>query len=289
MDQGSRRVLGMRNRTTDEEAWAVYDRIETLVSRAQLDALETRTLAELRRVTHGHTCALAWSGGKDSLVLYELADQAGITQGVCGLTRDLEYPAMEQWLAAYTPQGITLWRRPIDYAWLLTHQDWLFPRTADQRGPQMIWQVAQDEYCAARGCDLLLLGRRRLDENFVGRDGSGLYLARGVWRYNPLRDWTHEEVLASLHYHRIALPPLYGWYNGFTEGTHPWPRRGHTRDDADAWAQLASIDASIVEEAARRDLRGARAYLAHPTPIKTQGPRLRWPRQRQDATQEAAP
>lgn len=84
-------------------------------------------------------------------------------------------------------------------------------------------------------------------------------------------------MLAYIYYLRPnQLPPIYDWHNGFVEGTHPWPMRSETLDDADGWAQIYSIDSSLVHEAARRGIQSAQDYLAAPTPIKTSGSRRTW-------------
>ena len=63
--------------------------------------------------------------------------------------------------------------------------------------------------------DMIMLGRRKADGNYVGK-GSNIYTdSKGVTRYSPLSDWTHEEILAFIHYYKIPLPPFYEWSNGY--------------------------------------------------------------------------
>jgi hypothetical protein len=270
--------LPLKTLATHEDFQAALVQLPHFYARDHLTRLLDQTVSAVQHTLHTlhvTSVAYAWSGGKDSQVLSAVMQAAGIEQGVLGLTQELEYPAVEAWYLQHQPAGIETIRTPHTWEWLLTHQHMLFPRetTLLSRWYAQVWQRAQDSYCQRHGIELLIYGRRKLDGNYLGRDGSGLYLSRGVWRYAPLKDWTHEDVLAYLFYYQPPLPPFYTWHNGFVEGTHPWPMRSETHDDADAWAQVFSIDPAIVHEAARRGFPGAQAYLAAPTPIKTNGPR----------------
>lgn len=73
---------------------------------------------------------------------------------------------------------------------------------------------------------------------------------RGVTRYSPLSEWTHEQMLAYIHYHNLEMPPIYSWKNGYLCGTHPWPARQWTGSVENAWAEIYEIDSSIVHDAA---------------------------------------
>ena len=107
---------------------------------------------------------------------------------------------------------------------------------------------------------MLLLGRRRADGNYVGK-GDNIYTnSQGVTRYSPLSDWTHEQVLAYIHYYNLAMPPIYDWKNGYLCGTHPWPARQWTGSTENAWSEIYEIDSSIVNEAAEY-FESAKAFL----------------------------
>lgn len=68
--------------------------------------------------------------------------------------------------------------------------------------------------------------------------------------YSPLAAWSHEEILAYIHYHKLAIPPIYGWKNGFLCGTHPWPARQWTGSIENGWEEVYEIDQDIVKKAA---------------------------------------
>ena len=138
----------------------------------------------------------------------------------------------------------------------------LFPQDSAVAGQwfSIVQHRAQRLYCKAHNLDLLLVGRRRADGNYVGR-GSNCYTDRhGVTRYSPLAEWGHEHVLAYIHYHKLPLPPIYGWKNGYLCGTHPWPARQWTGSIENGWREVYDIDPSVVT-AATEKIESARAFL----------------------------
>lgn len=82
---------------------------------------------------------------------------------------------------------------------------------------------AQRLYFKAHKLDSIILGRRRADGNYVGRKSNIYTDVKGITRFSPLSDWSHEHILAFIHYHQLPLPPIYGWANGYLCGTHPGP------------------------------------------------------------------
>jgi hypothetical protein len=138
----------------------------------------------------------------------------------------------------------------------------LFPRDSATAAKwfSLIQHRAQKEYYRANELDLILLGRRRSDGNFVGRDGENIYTAEGVTRMSPIADWSHAEVFAAIEYTGSELPPFYRWPRGYRVGTHSWPARQWCQTEAQGWAEVHSIDPAVVELAADY-MPGARAFL----------------------------
>jgi hypothetical protein len=98
---------------------------------------------------------------------------------------------------------------------------------------------------------MILLGRRKADGNYVGKGDNVYTNNKGITRYSPLSDWSHEQVLAYIHYYGVEMPPIYGWKNGYYCGTHPWPARQWTGSVENGWKEVYAIDKSIVTEAAQ--------------------------------------
>lgn len=247
-------MLGRKQAITHEEFLAALARIEQIVPREVYQHRKAAAVAHVRAVTAGKRAAFGWSGGKDSIALQAVCTAAGIEACVFGMS-DLEYPAFLRWVTDHMPPALEVINNRWDLDWLAKRADeMLFPQTSTIAAKWFrgIQHYAQETYFRRHNLDLLILGRRKADGNFCG-DGY-CYTAKGVTRFSPLAEWTHEEVLASLVYEGWAnkLPPFYGWPRGFRCGTHAWPARQWCSSIAHGWAEVYSIDRGIVIEAARK-------------------------------------
>lgn len=245
------RVLGKKQSIQNEEWLKAEKRIEELVSREVLDEKVRSTVEEIRQMTDGKKAAYAWSAGKDSLVLGEICRDSGVTDCMMAIC-NLEYPAFLKWVDRYKPKELEIINAGQDLEWLSKHLNMLFPQDSATAAKwfSIVQHRAQAKYYKAHELDLLLLGRRRADGNYCGR-GSNIYTdGKGITRYSPLAAWSHEEILAYIHYHKLAIPPIYGWKNGFLCGTHPWPARQWTGSIENGWEEVYEIDQDIVKKAA---------------------------------------
>lgn len=244
-------VLGRKQNIKNDDWINAMENIESLISKAEVNALVSNTIADIQRETRGKKVAYAWSGGKDSLVLSEICRMAGITDCMLAVC-DLEYPAFMRWIRENKPEGLETVKTGQDMEWLEKHQEMLFPKDSHTaaRWFSIVQHQAQAKYYRDHGLDMILLGRRRADGNYCGR-GSNIYTdGRGVTRYSPLAAWKHEAILGFIHYYNLPMPPIYGWTNGYMCGTHPWPARQWTRSTENAWEEVYSIDSDIVISAA---------------------------------------
>ena len=251
-----------RKQSISNDAWLeAVATIESAVSRRELDDLVAVTIEDIRATVGQKKAAYAWSAGKDSIVLGELCEAAGVTDCMIGVC-DLEYPAFMAWVNEHKPAGCEVINTHQDLDWLARHPDMLFPKDSAKAGRwfSIVQHREQAVYFKAHDLDIVILGRRRADGNFVGR-GTNIYTdGRGVTRFSPLAAWSHEHVLAYIHYHQLPLSPIYGWKNGYLCGTHPWPARQWTGGIENGWREVYEIDPAIVTAAAEK-LDSARAFL----------------------------
>lgn len=259
-----KQVLGRKQTSRNEDwLWAV-DHIEELISPREVKQYEADTLTEMRESVAGKRVAYAYSGGKDSIVLADLCEKVGITTGYFAYC-ELDYPEFVRWVKLNKPAGVEMMHTGISYGWLKRHQNLIFAEgqlgqrwhLISQRGP--FTSMFFDNHL-----DLLLVGHRRIDGNFCG--GNGYIRKRsGETRYSPLRDWPHEALLGYIHYHQLPLPPIYGWKDGWVQGTHAWPEREFCSDDImKGYREVYEIDPSILERAAKY-LPSARHFLEEVT------------------------
>ena len=246
--------LGRKQSATHEDFWASFHRITEIVPRPVYEARLEAAAAEVHRVCKGKRAAFGWSGGKDALALQAVCRRAGVERCVLGMTDHLEYPDFLAWVTDNMPAGLTVVKNGWDIEWLAAHPEMLFPQTADVAAKWFkgVQHYAQAKYFRDEKLDLILLGRRRADGNYVGKGGLNVYEADGVTRYSPIADWSHEMVLASLEYEgwRVNLPPFYHWPRGFRCGTHAWPARQWCAGVPHGWSEVYAIDPGVVRAAA---------------------------------------
>ena len=246
------KALAKKQRTNNSDWLKAAEAIESSVSESHLERLIQETVNDIQEKVAGKKTAFAWSGGKDSLVLEHLCQMAGIKECVL-VVSDLEYPAFIKWVQEHGPEHLEIINTHQNLEWLSKHLEMLFPQDSATAAKwfHIVQHRGQAKYYKANNLDSLILGRRRADGNYVGK-GSNIYTnAQGVTRFSPIADWTHEEILAFLHYRNINLPPFYEWKNGYFCGTHPWPARQWTQSIENGWQEVFDIDRSIVEQAAR--------------------------------------
>ena len=251
-----------RKQSINNDAWLeAVATVEKAVPRDELDALVSVTIEDIKATAGGKRAAYAWSAGKDSIVLGHICEVAGVADSMIGVC-NLEYPAFIAWIEANKPAGCEVINTHQDLDWLAKHPEMLFPQDSAAAGRwfSIVQHRAQRLYFKSHELDTIILGRRRADGNYVGR-GTNIYTdAQGVTRYSPLAAWSHEHVLAYIHYHKLPLPPIYGWKNGYLCGTHPWPARQWTGSVENGWREVYDIDPSIVTAAAEK-IDSARAFL----------------------------
>lgn len=245
--------LGRKQALADNKIWrAAMDAAAQQVTPTEVDTLVAATVEKVRaELAAGRHIGYGWSGGKDSQALRYVMEQAGVHDCVLAMSSGLEYPAMTAWLTDNMPPGCETIALPLDLQWLADHPHMLFPKGPDgSRWFSLIQHKAQARYFTERQLDLLALGRRRKDGNYVGPPGKDRYTAKAVTRWSPLADWTHEQVFALLHHKQIPLPPCYDWPRGWQVGTGPWPARQWTDSPDHGWEETWQIDPTVVRQAA---------------------------------------
>ncbi len=254
-------MLKRKQSATNSEWLEAVAKIGETVSQKEIVELTEKTVSEIKNKTADKKCSYAWSAGKDSIVLSDICKKAGITDSMIAVT-DLEYPAFMKWVDENKPEKCTVINVGYDIQWLSKHQNLIFPQDSATAAHwfSIVQHKAQRQYFKENNLDIILLGRRKADGNYVGK-GDNLYTdGKGVTRYSPLSEWSHEHLLAYIHYNKLSLPPIYGWKNGYVCGTHPWPARQWTGSIENGWREVYEIDKSIVEKAAEY-IQSAKTFL----------------------------
>lgn len=234
--------------------------IRKTVSRDELDKEVETAVEAIRNRAEGKKTAYAWSGGKDSIVLAMLCQKAGVKDCLF-VHSDLEYPAFLKWCMEHKPDGCTVINTHQDVDWLALHPEMLFPKSAElvYRWYRLVQQTGIRRYFRDNGLDMMIVGHRKADGNYTGIDGMSTN-REGVTRFSPMAGWPHEYILAAIAYYHLPLPPIYGWKNGYRNGTHAWPCRLNISSPDQGWREVYDIDPSIVVSAARK-IESAHSFL----------------------------
>jgi len=253
-------MLGRKQSISNDDWIKAMANIKTIIAEADIKKLEKAVIAEIKTKTRGKKAAYAWSAGKDSIVLGAICEKAGVKDCMIGVC-NLEYPAFLAWIEKHKPAACEVINTGQDMSWLVKHPQMLFPdSTRASQWFTIVQHRAQTKYVREHKIDVLLLGRRKADGNYVGK-GDNIYTAKGIARYSPLSEWTHEQLLAYIAYNNLPLPPIYDWPNGYKCGTHPWPARQHVGNHENGWREISSIDPTLIEEAAKAGITSAIKFL----------------------------
>ena len=256
-----KRMLGRKQSSNNGDWLYAMEHIEELVTRDEVDLYTAKAVGDIKRAVKGKRAAFAWSGGKDSLVIADLCRQAGVADSVFVHT-ELEYPAFLDWCMKHKPDGCEVINVGMGLDWLAKNPQMLFPAnsTLNYKWFTSVQQTGIREYFLAHKLDFMIVGHRKADGNYVGRDNISTN-KKGVVRYSAIADWPHEMILAYVHYNRLPMPPIYDWKDGYRCGTHSWAARSGMRDVREGWAQVYEIDPSIVIGASAK-IESAREFLA---------------------------
>lgn len=247
--------LGKKQQSRNEDFVYVWQNIESVISKKSIDNLVDKTVALVKStVSLYKRPAFGWSGGKDSQALIGIMRLCEIEGCLMGMS-DLEYPEFLQWVTDNMPDDLEIFNNTsLNIDWLAQNPQMLFPQNSAiaSKWFKLIQHRAQKLYCKKHNTDILILGRRKIDGNYMGKDGSGLYFnADKNLVFCPIKDWSHEDVLGFCHYYGYPLAPIYNWVNGYIVGTGAWPARQYTRSTYQGWKEVFSIDPSIIRVASK--------------------------------------
>ena len=254
-------MLGRKQSISNEQWLEAMANIKDTVAADEVKKFEKQAIADIRAKAKGKKVTYAYSGGKDSIVLSAICEKASVTSCMMGVT-NLEYPIFTAWVEENKPAQLEIINTGQDMAWLAQHQDMLFPNSKKAaRWFSIVQHQAQTQYYKKHSLEMLIVGRRKADGNYVGKGNNTYTNGKGVTYFSPLADWSHEMILAYIAYNNLPLPPIYGWVNGYKCGTHPWPARQHTQTATNAWHEINSIDPTLLEEAVKHSIVSAIEFM----------------------------
>ena len=156
-------MLGRKQTSKNSDWLYAYTNIEDLISPEEVQAYADDSLKEIRRETFGKRAAYAYSAGKDSIVLADLCEKAGISRGYFAYC-DLDYPAFVAWVREHKPAGVVMMHTGYGLDWLYQHQNLIFAEgQLGQRWHQISQRGPFTSMFFDNHLDVLIVGHRRID------------------------------------------------------------------------------------------------------------------------------
>lgn len=194
----------------------------------------------------GKRVALAFSGGKESILLLELCRENLLDVTLVNVqTRSFSWPEHLRYLSSFRPLTITTKH---DWQWLSEHREMLFPKTSPQRNRwfSQVQRYGIDHYARKNNIDVVLWGRRH-EENTVK---ATEYTHNGYLVSHPICNMQRSDVFAEIKKRKLELSPLYQYPDSDRRGVHMWV----TRQDEPPWGVIESIEPEIYKEAKQWNL-----------------------------------
>lgn len=249
-------MLGRKQNSKNEDWIKAYKSCTNIISQEHITELSNQTIQRIKSVIELNQfkrIGYAWSGGKDSIVLYDLIKKSGIKVigGVLALYEH-EFPEFIEWLNGNKPNDLVVIKTgAFTDEFINKNPEYLFPvekKFKDAYLPPR-WKV-QNKFVKDHDIDCLILGRRIADGNNCGKKDNGfITVSQGRSKFNPIAEWTHEEILAYLRYNGLDLPPIYFYENGFQGGTQLWTEKRRINGSYfDTFDLLMTIDKRIITE-----------------------------------------
>lgn len=198
--------------TFDDFDW-VRHHIEELISFEECKAKVDKAVAEVKSLIKGKKAGYCWSGGKDSLALQVIMEQAGVVPCVLCTCHEMS-PSVLKWNEENAPKGLEIsFNEKLTKQYIKEHIDKVFPTTNRDRCwwyKQLRWD-AQKKFVKKHSLEICFWGRRSQDNNMCYRNGSKHYYDEkiGCIHSNIIADWKHEDVIAAIHYYLNDKYPAY--------------------------------------------------------------------------------
>ena len=253
-------ALGRKQASKNSDWIEAWEKCTDIISKEHIQQITNQAIQRIRAVielNHFERIGYAWSGGKDSIVLYDILEKSGIERvgGILALYEH-EFPEFVEWIYKHKPSDLSIVKtNAFTDDFLNAHPEYLFPMETKYKDAYLPprWKV-QNNFISKHGIDCMILGRRLADGNNCGRREHGyISTSKTGCKFNPIAEWTHEEVLAYIRHNNLPLPPTYFYENGFQAGTQVWTEKrrinGHFFETFDL---LMSIDPRIIEQSKGR-------------------------------------
>ena len=166
-------------------------------------ARSNQTLCEFVSAFPSEKLLLAYSGGKDSIVVAHLAAQLGIKDSICEISycSPLQVSDFKK-TAAQLGLSVT-YKDSLSWEWLAKHPKWIHGSLKEAGGFYSLRQQRTIKRHAIKEAYKGVIYGRRTEENTVR---APIYQTKdGLTHCHPIRDWSTAEVWAHIHKRRSTI------------------------------------------------------------------------------------
>jgi len=195
---------------------------------------------------------IAYSGGKDAIVVSHIASQMGLKDAVCETSFYFEKQLCSVKKLSNLLNLNTTYYDTQGWEWLKKNKDIVF--TSDTKKRSWTFSVRQQRtvknHAKKFGYDSIIFGRRK-DENCVK---DTIYKTRDYISCHPLANWKKENIWEYFSQHKIPIPYIYSTKFGLLEGNAPFYtlNKKYVGTIEQCWEIVSSIDprynSSCLEE-----------------------------------------
>ncbi len=187
-------------------------------------------VAEARKIIDGwlptvKSPLIAFSGGKDSIVLAHLLSQHyGVTDAICANSYWFHRTDADVRTSVVPALGITVtyWDR-LGAQWIFQRDNRKYLWPTDSRVFGQFYSLCQQStvkrHALGNGNDAVLYGRRKQENVVVA---STYRTADGLENCFPLFSWRHEHVWTYIRRYELPTPSIYEYELGSKEGCTSW-------------------------------------------------------------------
>jgi 3'-phosphoadenosine 5'-phosphosulfate sulfotransferase (PAPS reductase)/FAD synthetase len=197
---------------------------------------------------------LAYSGGKDSIVVAHIIKEAGlmpfVDAAVCETSFYFEKQLEDIRHLADALEWNVTYKNSLGWDWLRQHPEVIFANDSRTRGWDAFQrqQKSMADYARKNHNDAIIFGRRT-QENTVP---SHLYYlqSKRTWSCHPIREWTTQDVWDYFNLFNIPIPWIYTTTHGKHSGNSAfYSIRANAVGGVDkAWELVTALDPTITKE-----------------------------------------